>query len=46
MKHDRVDETIDLLDTMNITNEMMKEHLLDLCMNPKVKEMFDKGLTT
>lgn len=46
LKRDRVDETIELLDTLSITNEMLKEHLLELCMNQKIKEMFDKGLTT
>ena len=39
---DRMDEAIGLLDTFHITNEMMKEHLMELCMNKKTQEMFDK----
>ena len=30
-----MDEAIGLLDTFHITNEMIKEHLMDLCMNKK-----------
>jgi len=29
----KVAEAIQLLDALGISNEMMKEHLLDLCMN-------------
>jgi len=32
---DRMDEAIGLLDTFHLTNEMIKEHLMDLCMNKK-----------
>ena len=36
-----MDEAIGLLDMFHITNEMMKEHLMDLCMNKKTaKEIF------
>ena len=36
---------IELLDQFRISNDMFKEHLLDLCMNRKAREAFDK-LTT
>ena len=39
---DHMDEAVRLLDMFHITNEMMKEHLMDLCMNKKTQEMFDK----
>ncbi len=35
-------DAISLLNNLGISNDMMKEHLLDLCMNKNTKEMFDK----
>ena len=34
-----------MLDDFKVTNEMFKEHLMDLCMNRRAREAFDK-LTT
>jgi predicted ArsR family transcriptional regulator len=31
------DEAIALLDSLNISNDMAKEHLMDLCMNKNIK---------
>jgi len=45
MSKDNAEEAIRILDEFKITNELFKEHLLDLCMNTNVKESFDK-LTT
>jgi len=33
LQQDRIDRAIDFLDKLNISNEMLKEHLLDLCLN-------------
>lgn len=33
---------IEYLDSLGITNEMMKEHLMDLCTNNNIKGLFDK----
>jgi len=33
MTQDRIESAIDLLDSLGISNEMFKEHLIDLCMN-------------
>lgn len=38
-------EAIELLDSLNVTNELFKEHLMDLCHNRAITEEFDK-LTT
>ena len=38
-------EAIDILDSFKLTNELFREHLLDLCMNKKAKVAFD-NLTT
>lgn len=46
LQQDRIDRAIDFLDKLNISNEMLKEHLLDLCLNQKTREQFDKGLST
>lgn len=45
LKSDRHEKAVDLLDSLGITNEMMKEHLLDLCINQKMKEELE-GLST
>ena len=42
---DRIDAGISLLESMSITNDMFKEHLMELCLNKKIIEAFDK-LTT
>lgn len=31
-----------MLDQFHISNEMAKEHLMELCMNKKTQELFDK----
>ena len=38
----QAEEAIDILDDFKITNELFREHLIDLCMNKKAKEAFDK----
>ena len=30
------------MEQMNITNEMMKEHLIELCMNHQITDQFEK----
>jgi hypothetical protein len=45
LKRDQVAEAIELLDSLNVTNELFKEHLMDLCHNRAITEEFDK-LTT
>ena len=37
----QAEEAIEILDEFRITNELFREHLLDLCMNKKAKEAFD-----
>ena len=37
LTRDKTDEAIDFLDSLNITNDMMKEHMMDLCSNVNVK---------
>lgn len=32
---DKAEQAIEVLDSFHITNEMFKEHLMDLCMNKK-----------
>jgi hypothetical protein len=39
---DHVEEAIGVLDAFHLSNEMLKEHLMDLCMNKKTQELFDK----
>ena len=45
MSRNKVEEAIEYLDTFKITNDCFKEHLMDLCVNKKTIEAFDK-LTT
>jgi len=45
LSRDNAEGAIQILDDFRITNDLFKEHLLDLCMNKKVKESFEK-LTT
>jgi hypothetical protein len=42
MSKGNADEAIDILDDFKITNDLFKEHLLDLCMSRKAREAFDK----
>ena len=42
LKSEKHESAVQLLDSLGITNEMMKEHLLDLCMNNKMKEDLEK----
>jgi len=42
MSKNDADGAIELLGDFHITNDMFKEHLLDLCMNRKAQEAFDK----
>lgn len=37
---DAVEELLEFLDDLNITNEMIKEHLFSLCLNSKIKDQF------
>ena len=45
MCRSQAEEAIEILDDFKLTNELFREHLIDLCMNKKAKEAFDK-LTT
>ena len=45
MGQDKVDHAIEFLDQLGVTNDMFKEHLMDLCMNKQITELFEK-LTT
>ena len=45
MSRGQAEAAIDVMDDFKITNDLFKEHLLDLCMNKKAREAFDK-LTT
>lgn len=36
------EDAVDLLSDFRITVDMYKEHLLDLCINRKAREAFDK----
>ena len=36
------EEAIELLGDFRITNDMFKEHLLDLCINRKARDAFEK----
>jgi predicted ArsR family transcriptional regulator len=38
LKKDKVEQAIELLDQLNISVDMFKEHLMDLCMNKKITE--------
>lgn len=42
LSKDQVEQAVSVLDAFHVTNEMLKEHLMDLCMNKKMQEMFDK----
>jgi hypothetical protein len=39
---DKCDQAIALLDHFHISNDMLKEHLMDLCMNKHMRDLFDK----
>ena len=41
-KQSGAEEAIQILNDFRITNDMFKEHLLDLCTSKKAKEAFDK----
>ena len=41
MSHGKAEEAIEILDDFRLTNDLFREHLLDLCMNKKAKEAFD-----
>ena len=45
MSKNKTEEAIEFLDTFKITNDIFKEHCMDLCVNKKTTEAFDK-LTT
>ena len=45
MSRGEAEEAIQVLDDFKLTNDLFREHLLDLCMNKRAKEAFDK-LTT
>lgn len=42
LQSNKTEPAINLLDSLGISNEMFKEHLMDLCMDTKLKELFDK----
>ena len=42
LKNGNVDELLDYLDDMAVTNEMLKEHLLCLDITNKFSKLFDK----
>jgi hypothetical protein len=42
LTRDRVENAIEYLDQMKISNEMFKEHLMDLCMNKTITDQFEK----
>ena len=37
----KAEEAIEILDDFRLTNDLFREHLLDLCMSKKAKEAFD-----
>ena len=37
----KIEDAIELLDSLNLTNEMFKEHLMDLCSDKKLVESFE-----
>lgn len=41
MSRGKAEEAIQLLDDFRLTNELFREHLLDLCLNKKAREAFD-----
>ena len=45
MSRGEAEEAIQVLDDFRITNDLFREHLLDLCISKRAKEAFDK-LTT
>jgi len=42
LKNNEIDELIEYLDDLKVTNEMVKEHLMALCIDSKLKEQFDR----
>lgn len=42
MEQNQVQEAIQFLDELKITNEIFKEHLMELCMNRQITGLFDK----
>ena len=42
LKKGQIEEVLDFMDDLKITNEMVKEHLMGLCLNKKTTELFDK----
>lgn len=38
---DKVEQAISLLDSLGISNEIFKEHLMELCMNKKITDLFN-----
>ena len=45
MSRGNADGAIEILDDFRLSNDLFREHLLDLCMNKKAREAFDR-LTT
>ena len=41
MSSGQAEEAIEILDDFRLTNDLFREHLLDLCMNKRAKEAFD-----
>ena len=41
MSRGKAEEAIEILDDFRLTNDLFREHLLDLCMSKKAKEAFD-----
>lgn len=41
MSRGHADDAIELLDDFRLTNELFREHLIDLCMNRKARDAFD-----
>ena len=42
LSKDKCEAALELLEQLNISNDVFKEHLMDLCTNPKIIELFDK----
>ena len=42
LKKNEIDDLIEYMDELKITNEMVKEHLMALCLDHKLKEQFDR----
>ena len=41
MSTGEADEAIEILDDFRLTNDLFREHLLDLCMNKRAREAFE-----